>query len=387
MGMAASQARLLTLTARLHDVEFEAQSIQQAKLALADQEDAVYQKYLNALDATCITGTMIQGSETVTIPATFRNLCGGWDNMLSVGSNGIAFGIVNQSSGKLYVNQNIYDAYNNYKGNDDDEFALQMLGFTQAEIDAYIKHRDTKGSFYPLSDTEGASSALGISLVDPSTDTYSDSNTYYIKNPDTGAFELCSDMASYTMLNDQGEKVFNPENCNAEIYMAIPEDDETTVPDENIIDVNAINEKLNSAEGKYYQNTFIMIQERGGCEVIDDDCKNNSDWLTSAVANGEIGIFVLSEDTTSPDGYKFEQTSTGGDIPLSDTAVSSIDSTELKRAEAEYNKDLSAINKKDTQFDMALEDLETERTAITTELDSIRTVIDDNIERTFGVFS
>jgi hypothetical protein len=48
---------------------------------------------------------------------------------------------------------------------------------------------------------------------------------------------------------------------------------------------------------------------------------------------------------------------------------------------------LKAINKKDTQFDLALEDLETERTAITTEIEAVRTVIDDNIKRTFGVFS
>ena len=72
---------------------------------------------------------------------------------------------------------------------------------------------------------------------------------------------------------------------------------------------------------------------------------------------------------------------------MNDTTVTSIDNTELKRAEAEYNRELKAINKKDTQFDLALEDLETERTAITTEMEAVRTVIDDNVKRTFGVFS
>ena len=82
-----------------------------------------------------------------------------------------------------------------------------------------------------------------------------------------------------------------------------------------------------------------------------------------------------------------QQTSTSSSSTLRDTNVTSIDPTELKRAEAEYNKELKALNKKDTKFDLALEDLETERTAITTELDSLRTVIDENIERTFGIFS
>ena len=42
MGLAASQLRLLSLTARIHDVEYQAQMIQSAKLQLAIQEDEVY---------------------------------------------------------------------------------------------------------------------------------------------------------------------------------------------------------------------------------------------------------------------------------------------------------------------------------------------------------
>ena len=57
MGMAASQARLLTITARLHDVEYKAQSIQNAKIQLSTQSDQVYNEYLEALNATSLTIT------------------------------------------------------------------------------------------------------------------------------------------------------------------------------------------------------------------------------------------------------------------------------------------------------------------------------------------
>ena len=387
MGMAASQARLLSLTARLHDVEFEAQSIQNAKLALADQEDAVYQKYLDALDATCITGKLMQGTTEATVAATFQNLCGGWENTLAVGSGNLAYGIVNQKTGKLYVTQAIYDGYKNYSGKDADEFALQMLGYSESEIEAYIKHRDTKGTFYPLSDTTNSNASVGIKKVDPSVDTYSDTNTYYIKNEE-GGYSECTDVASYTTKDENGNTIFDTNAfTDTELYTEIPEDDTTTTPEAVIVDVAAIDEKLKTPEGSYYQNMFEMIRECGGCEVIDESYKNDSDWLTSMVEQGEVGIYVLSESTDETDGYKFEQTSTSDSSYLSDTSISSIDSTELKRAEAEYNKDLKAINRKDTQYDTALEELETERTAITTELDSLRTVIDDNVERTFGIFS
>ena len=45
------------------------------------------------------------------------------------------------------------------------------------------------------------------------------------------------------------------------------------------------------------------------------------------------------------------------------------------------------INQKDKQFDLDLSKLETERSALTTQYDSIKKVIEDNIERTFGIFS
>lgn len=71
--MAASQARLLTITARMHDVEYKAQSIQNAKIQLSTQSDQVYQEYLEALDATTLTVDDINGN---TITANFNNLVG-----------------------------------------------------------------------------------------------------------------------------------------------------------------------------------------------------------------------------------------------------------------------------------------------------------------------
>ncbi|MBO6271556.1 hypothetical protein J6O48_02110 [bacterium] len=52
MGMSASQARLLSLTARMHDLEFQAQAIQYSKLDLVDSKSEVYDEYLEALDST-----------------------------------------------------------------------------------------------------------------------------------------------------------------------------------------------------------------------------------------------------------------------------------------------------------------------------------------------
>ena len=50
MGMAASQARLLTITARLSDNELRSQMINNAKMRLASESAKVSDEYVNALN-------------------------------------------------------------------------------------------------------------------------------------------------------------------------------------------------------------------------------------------------------------------------------------------------------------------------------------------------
>ena len=80
-------------------------------------------------------------------------------------------------------------------------------------------------------------------------------------------------------------------------------------------------------------------------------------------------------------------TSPSSDSSLSYTQETTIDKTALAKAEAEYEHSLKEIDQKDKKFDLSLSKLETERTALTTEYESVKKVIQDNIERTFGIFS
>lgn len=51
MGLSSSQGRMLSLTARLSNLEYQAQSISNQKIRLADQSQAISKNYLDALDA------------------------------------------------------------------------------------------------------------------------------------------------------------------------------------------------------------------------------------------------------------------------------------------------------------------------------------------------
>ena len=50
MGMSASQVRLLSLTSRMHDLEFQAQGIHYTKLDIANDHNEAYDDYLEAIE-------------------------------------------------------------------------------------------------------------------------------------------------------------------------------------------------------------------------------------------------------------------------------------------------------------------------------------------------
>ena len=76
MGMAASQAGLLNLTARMHDIEFEAGCKQSQLVKLATQQDAIYQEYNEALDAKKITVAYHGDTSTNYVDANFATMPG-----------------------------------------------------------------------------------------------------------------------------------------------------------------------------------------------------------------------------------------------------------------------------------------------------------------------
>ena len=152
------------------------------------------------------------------------------------------------------------------------------------------------------------------------------------------------------------------------------------------------NEKYASAFN-YYVNIYNQIQAAGGnCVPISDyngpqgDAANNSDWLQAMVKAGKITINTVTTDSSTGD-VTFNGTSPSSSAVISYTDTTTIDKKALAKAEAEYNKALKDIDKKDKQYDLSLSKLETERSALTTEYDSVKKVIEDNIERTFGIFS
>ena len=384
MGLAASQARLLTLTARIHDVEYQAQMIQNAKLQLATQEDAVYKKYTDALDATTLTFTNDSGN---LIPANFNNLCG-----LASIDNGLFKNYVFRTgdNDRLIVPTNVYEGYVDLFGKDGCGdpyvFALYMLGVNEEDIsdaeDKYTSNRNDGTASDPLvqlrENMEDKLRAIAkITGDDPDgliKDTIKEGQTLsqVTENyPDAEKLE-----GEYEELNEKYRaKLYN---SGAEYIYELANDGDKTGFDQN---------KFN-----YYLRWGKLIQQEVGIRYCvsesdySDTFGTDSDVLNEMLQSGRITVDVVSVDAKSGE-LSDERTSVASDSNLAYTTTSTIDKSALAKAETEYEYEMKKIDRQDKKYDMDLNQLETERTALTTEYDSVKKVIQDNIERTFGIFS
>lgn len=384
MGLAASQARLLSLTARIHDVEYQAQMIQNSKLQLATQEDQVYKNYTDALDATTLTFQDPQGNR---IPANFNNLCG----EASI-TNGINKHYVFRtgSDDRLIVPNDVYEGYIAYGGDDPYEFAMVMMG---VDVDSY---EDAKDKFY-LNRSE---SGFGNDL-----ESLNEAMEDKVKAIATAAGHTNPEEA----VNDykEGESIINllpnkNDSNYAKVKAMIDEfnelEEEFTYKlfqkggAENIYELATGNaDEFDQDRFNYYVRWGMLIKQEIGIEycVTDkdyaDNFANDSDALNSMLESGRILVGTIDIDKKGH--LNEDSTSVSADSTLEFTNTSSIDKKALAKAEAEYEYAMKQIDRKDKQFDMDLSKLETERNALTTEYDSVKKVIDDNIKRTFGIFS
>ncbi|MCD8378024.1 MAG: hypothetical protein LUB59_04460 [Candidatus Gastranaerophilales bacterium] len=96
MGMSSSQARLLTLTGRMHDIEYKAARLEAQKLQMANESSRVYNEYLNALDATKIQYKSLTTDGSVTY----------FDATLNAMENGIITDYSGETSSETLFLQN-----------------------------------------------------------------------------------------------------------------------------------------------------------------------------------------------------------------------------------------------------------------------------------------
>ena len=276
MGMSASQARLLSITSRMNDVEFKSQQISNTKIRLADESEQVANDYTKALNKQKYTYTAFQNGQTVKVDLNSSTLanCG---LRLIPRNEEPKYRIVNQS-GKV---------------------------------------------------------------VGKSFDTIKEANTYY-NNPSNNLTTGNNNFGNMLQNNFINREVSQGATFMTEVFRI--EAYYPSVP--KTFSASDLYEMIES--GQYYLEGNVTT--------------TTADGVTST-KRGEISV---SSNTN--------------------LAIES-DTTELAKAEAEYNAKTAKINNKEKLLDNDLKALDTEHSALKTEYESVKSLIGENIDKSFNLFS
>ena len=134
--------------------------------------------------------------------------------------------------------------------------------------------------------------------------------------------------------------------------------------------------------------TDYKLMKRGttDTDVTNDSAYNSVDEYTlyQMIESGEFYLAKKDTDTNSATYGQFLETSVSGDNAL---GMGTVDSVKLAKAEADYNAATPRINRKEKLLDNELKALDTEHSALKTEQDAIKSLISDNVDKTFNIFS
>ena len=327
MGMAASQMRLLSLTARLSDLEYQAQSISNSKIRLSQNSEAAATEYAEALDKKKLT--VLSG--------------------------------YNASTGAMnYVDASAYNltTYNAISTMDKQRFLKDSSGRVLITTGMALKYdaavAQTNNLHQQWNNDEGQFiSVLLASHNPPITEESPDYDKYkaYYHSEWTGEEWLLRNLG-YTSNPDY-------ENGSQFTYCA-----------------------QGQGAAAYYTNVFNEITENGSVTPGDDNMQSE-EWLYAELQAGNITLSEWDAKANNGNGDFVDVSWTSGDTTLRQE----VDDEGVAQAEAKYKIKMAQIESKDKRYDLNLKQIDTEHLAIQTEVDSVKKVIDKNIERSFKTFN
>lgn len=408
MGMAASQARLCSLTSIVHDLSLKAQNIERQKLDLALLNDEAYKEYCDALDSTIIqVGRKNSATGTVTyVDACFDTVCG-YQPL-----NCTQHSLVNSLNGRVIVSPEIKEIYANNQ-HDKYTFAWAAMGYDgqfgwdtsgpwgSCPTDGHEFIGIETNVNYGIDDAEfplGLSPAAGFGKdlymseaeylvflqhyeaggTDPLSAAYEDLLEASQNNAPTG--ERKQLLAEFrTQLYKYAQEILNAMNMPKDEAPGDVTQIPTNIPNQYKDNANWSGVRT---EFNYYTKLWEQITEAGGCEEIDElytGGEDGEEWFNAMVKSGRVQIYTIDIDKDQ-DWEATTMASFGNDL------IEESDDALIKKAEVKYEETLRRTNKKDSELSAELKKLETRKTACETEMEALKKVTTDNIDKTFNLF-
>ena len=361
MGMAASQARYLSLTARKTNVEYEGQQINQQRTALANQSAGLFNQMLalkvptpplaTDFSKTVYTYVDTSNSVNVTLDSIYKNPTketGKPDTYTVSGSTKVASVISNTA--RIIPTGDGSNRYNISLKSDNTSYQISVNGGTGMTLSGPKKF-DGLTKYFVESEKAGGN-------TDEST--YPKEGHYYFKytNPNTNIeyyIPATGSEMTVEQLIAQGEangglKTYSAESCTKDQFFHIDDAQITTASD---------------GTGRFESITFYPDDQ-----YVDGDRSNK-------LIPGAKQITCKLTQQTIQDEQAFET------AMATYTAEKSI----YEKTVADIDAKTTVIQQQDKTLELHLDQLDTEQQAIQTEMDAVKKVIDKNIDESFKTFA
>ena len=380
MGMAASQARFLGLTARKSNNEYQVQQINQQRTSLANESAGLYNEMLELEVPT--PPSVNSFTETVYVLEDSNSDYSEEDYTISnmsktYGTNGEYLVTLNtKKEQKLARNYNFEYRYRSTTESNDnitDVITISKKGSTQTSQLTCIRKKNEDGTLsiddcFDENDKMESISAGQIYALPENENLCNLINGYSECKAAEGGenikyFYQDKNGVNYFLTEND---LFGTENAEGTKTGGLLNNDETTQDDNNLsflsmytykkdtsIQVKAILEEASNG-----RLTSIMIADEEG---YPEDLRNMTFALSATTVTDEEGYNQAYND------YEYEK-------GLYEKAVSDI------------NAKTETIQAKDQSLELKIQQLDSEHNAIQTEMDSVTKVIEDNIEKTFNIF-
>ncbi len=369
--MAASQARLLSITARLTDNENNGQALSYSKQRLADETEQVNAAYIEALAATKLTVlTGFNGS----IP-NYTDI----SYALMTGYETVACGkqyVITNNKGAVLVTKDVARAFEN--GNGDFNKFLAAFGITQCDLDMQNATKDEKDEKVHEA-WDAYFKSVGLSFYDHEHDDENPSIEFGFKSFSNAPFD------GYATYNYGGTvKALNFDGATKEqrqLYDYAVALTEAVYGNSNSAGTMKTPGKDSEVNGliTYYRNIFDKMATCGYYTENDESKTIKDDsWFEQQLKDGKLLLEYFSTNDN-----KFVSTTLSDDDVIQEVE----DERKVALVEAKYTKDTMALESKDKKIDLELKKLDSEHNALQTEYDSVKNVIDKNVEKSFSMFS
>lgn len=351
MGMSASQARYLGLTARRNNNEYEAQQVAEQKTMLAMQMDMVATDYTKKVGNRELLFVQMDPTSN---KSTEKKL---------------SYDIITSTNPFSGMNMRVVDATGKVIVPNDQTAHFDQM--QQTAIDNYTKAMANKCFTSTTANPDGTTSE----------------RVFDGPNFTTSYLSGLNDYASNPILDKDGNEI-NVDDFKAKIKLLNAPDfnefwksNNYSFKNTNIFNnqERAFTEDDNAAKATY-DSEMAKISDLRNIQYKPDLNCLDPDYLENKLRSGEW--FLEKHNPNIGESEDWISTSWQGEAAIDDAADKSDDGA----AEAEYTQQSQFFQSQDKVLELRMKQLDTEHSAIQTEMDSVKKVIDKNVESSFKTF-